>query len=146
MSFLPLVLVVGAAFVHALWNLLAKRAASAGPSFVLASTLIACLAYAPWVGWLLAGGGAGWNAAMLAAILASGLVHLGYSLCLQRGYQVADFSVVYPVARGSGPLLSASFALLFLGEPATAGGIVGLLTVVAGIGLISTQAELAAFR
>jgi hypothetical protein len=36
MSFAPLALVVAAAFIHATWNLLTKRAADAGPTFVLA--------------------------------------------------------------------------------------------------------------
>ena len=54
MSLLPLALVVLAAFIHATWNLLAKRAAAAGPAFVVASNLIACVAYLPWVGWVLA--------------------------------------------------------------------------------------------
>ena len=43
---------------------------------------------------------------MAVCLLISGLIHLAYSLCLQRGYRVADLSVVYPVARGSGPMLS----------------------------------------
>jgi hypothetical protein len=47
MSFAPIVLVVLAAFIHATWNLLSKRAAAAGPTFVFAYNLIACVAYAP---------------------------------------------------------------------------------------------------
>ena len=46
-----------------------------------------------------------WSWMVVGAILMSSLLHLGYSLCLQRGYQVADLSVVYPIARGTGPLL-----------------------------------------
>ena len=49
-------------------------------------------------------------------LLLSGLIHLAYSLCLQRGYQVADLSVVYPVARGTGPMLSTLGAFLLLGK------------------------------
>jgi drug/metabolite transporter (DMT)-like permease len=79
-------------------------------------------------------------------ILLSGLIHLAYSLCLQRGYQVADLSVVYPVARGTGPMLSFLGAVLLLGERPSPRGVLGLLAVVVGIGLISTQGSLAAFR
>jgi multidrug transporter EmrE-like cation transporter len=82
----------------------------------------------------------------VACILVSGLVHLGYSLCLQRGYQVADLSVVYPVARGSGPMLSTLAAFIIFGEMPTLRGTLGLIAVVGGIGLISTQGSLAAFR
>ena len=53
MAFASLLLVVLASFIHATWNLLAKRAASVGPVFVFAYNLIACIAYAPWVAWLL---------------------------------------------------------------------------------------------
>ena len=56
MSLTPIALVVLAAFVHATWNLLAKQAAAAGPTFVFAYTLVARVAYAPWVAWLLAQG------------------------------------------------------------------------------------------
>ena len=101
-----LALVVLASFIHAGWNLLAKRAAPAGPVFVLAYSLIACIAYAPWVLYLLAQGRIAWTGLGVGFLLLSGVIHLAYNLCLQRGYQLADLSVVYPVARGTGPLLS----------------------------------------
>ncbi|HRO12143.1 DMT family transporter [Amaricoccus sp.] len=143
---LALSLVVLAAVIHASWNLMAKRAAPVGVAFVLAYNLVSCVAYAPWVGWVLARGGMAWSADVLACIVASGLVHLGYSLCLQRGYQLAELSVVYPVARGSGPLLSTLAAVLLLGEVWTPARALGLAAVVAGIGLIATRGRLAAFR
>jgi drug/metabolite transporter (DMT)-like permease len=146
MSFAPLALVVVAALVHATWNLLAKRAGSAGASFVFAYNLLACLAYAPWVIWLLAHGAMTWSLPATGIVLLSGLVHLGYGLCLQRGYEVADLSVVYPVARGTGPLLSSLGAFLLLGEIPTPGGVFGLAAIIGGIVLISTQGDLTAFR
>jgi drug/metabolite transporter (DMT)-like permease len=146
MSFAPIVLVVLAAFIHATWNLLSKRAAAAGPTFVFAYNLVACVAYAPWVAWLLAQGALKSSLPVTGCILLSGLIHLAYSLCLQRGYQVADLSVVYPVARGTGPMLSSLGAFLLLGETPSLRGILGLTAVVAGIGLISTQGSLTAFR
>jgi multidrug transporter EmrE-like cation transporter len=118
-SFASLCLVVLAAFVHATWNLLSKRAAAAGPTFIFTYNLVACVAYAPWVLWLLARDKIGWSWAVAGCVLISGLIHLAYSLCLQRGYQVADLSVVYPVARGTGPMLSSIGALLLLGETPT---------------------------
>ena len=146
MSLAPLALVVLAAFIHATWNLLSKRAAAAGPAFVFAYNLVACVAYLPWVAWLVARGSLTWSLPIIACIVFSGIIHLAYSLCLQRGYQVADLSVVYPVARGTGPMLSSLGAFLLLGEAPTPQRVLGLLTVVAGIGLISTQGNLAAFR
>ena len=146
MSLVPLVLVVVAAFIHATWNLLSKRAAAAGPTFVFAYNLVACVAYLPWVGWIVARGSLTWSLLIAGCIVLSGLIHLAYSLCLQRGYQVADLSVVYPVARGTGPMLSSLGAFLLLGEAPTQQGVLGPLAVVAGIGLISTQGDLGAFR
>jgi len=146
MSLLPLALVVLAAFIHATWNLLAKRAAAAGPAFVFANSLISCVAYLPWVGWVLAHGAHVWSLSVAACLVLSALLHLGYSLCLQRGYQVADLSVVYPIARGSGPLMSSIGAFLLLREAPTSLGVLGLVAVVIGIGCISTQGNLAAFR
>ena len=73
MPLASMALVVLAALIHASWNLLAKRAAAVGPAFVLASNLVSCVAYAPWVLWLLARGAVAWSLPALAAILASAI-------------------------------------------------------------------------
>ncbi|MFT3689585.1 multidrug DMT transporter permease [Paenirhodobacter sp.] len=142
MTLASVFLVVLAAFIHAGWNLLAKRAAPVGPVFVFAYNLISCIAYAPWVMWLLMQGRIHWTGAGIGFVLLSGLIHLAYSLCLQRGYQLADLSVVYPVARGTGPMLSSIGAFVILGEMPRG---MGLVLVVTGILLIATQGRLAAF-
>lgn len=146
MTFTSLLLVVLASFIHASWNLLAKRAASVGPIFVCAYNAIACVAYAPWVIYLIVKGAVAWSWLMAGWIVLSGLIHLAYSLCLQRGYQRAEFSVVYPVARGTGPMLSTVGAVLLLGEAPNNQTLLGLLAVVAGIGFIATRGDFAAFR
>jgi drug/metabolite transporter (DMT)-like permease len=137
---LSLLLVVLAAFIHAGWNLLAKRGASIGPPFVFAYTIMSGVLYAPWFAWVVWHEGMQWSAAIVACLVLSGGLHLAYSLCLQRGYRVADLSVVYPVARGSGPALSAIAAFVLLSEVPTAGRVGGLLLVVGGIALIATGA------
>jgi drug/metabolite transporter (DMT)-like permease len=146
MPLVPLVLVVLAAFIHATWNLLAKHAAAAGPAFVFFYNLVACIAYLPWVVWLLVYREQIWSLPVGGCILLSTVIHLAYSLCLQRGYQLADLSVVYPVARGTGPMLSSVGAFVVLGETPSTHGLFGLLAVVAGIGLIATEGDLSAFR
>jgi len=146
MSYTALTLIILAAIIHACWNLLAKRAAQAGPAFVFAYTTISAVAYLPWMVWLIREGAIDWNLPVLVCIVLSGSLHLAYSLFLQRGYQVADLSVVYPIARGTGPMLSSIGAFLILGEAPTAYGIAGLLAIVGGIILISTQGDLAKFR
>ena len=146
MTVTSLLLVILASFIHASWNLLAKRAASVGPVFVFAYNVVACVAYAPWVLYIFANGSIAWAGTSVAFILLSGAIHLGYSLCLQRGYQVADLSVVYPVARGTGPMLSTLGAILLLGEAPTSFGQLGLVMVVSGIVIIATQGDLSRFR
>lgn len=141
-----LLLVVAAAIIHATWNLLAKRAAHAGAAFVAAYNLVAFVAYAPWAIWTMLHGGMRWSGPILLCLSASGLIHLAYSLVLQRGYRAADLSVVYPVARGTGPLLSALAAIVILGEWPGLRGLAGLAAVVCGILLIATGGSLAAFR
>ncbi|WP_353174682.1 DMT family transporter [Paracandidimonas soli] len=145
MSLFAFALVILAAFIHAAWNLLAKRAAHAGPAFVFAYTAVACVVYLPWVIWLIGSGSVSWSGAGIACVAVSGALHLAYSLFLQRGYQAADLSVVYPVARGSAPLLSTVGAIVLLGERPGAASIAGLLAIVTGIVLISTQGRLSRF-
>ena len=127
MSLVSLSLVVLAAFIHATWNLLSKRAADAGPTFVFAYNLVACVVYLPWMIWLLVYGDLPGTCLSLACLVLSALIHLAYSLCLQRGYQVADLSVVYPIARGTGPLLSSIGAFILLRETPTRAGHLGLI-------------------
>lgn len=146
MSWLPLGLVVLAALLHATWNLLAKRAAHVGVPFVFAYNLFAFVIYAPWVAWIIARDGVAWSGPIIGFLLLSALIHLAYSLCLQRGYQVADLSVVYPVARGTGPMIASIGAFTLLSEKVTVHGLSGLLLVIAGIALIATQGRFDAFR
>ena len=67
--------------------------------------------------------------------VASGLVHVLYSLILQQGYKVGSFAVVYPVARGTGPVLTVLAAVLLLGERPNVWGWSGVACVVAGVWL-----------
>lgn len=52
---------------------------------------------------------------------------------MQRGYRTGDFSLIYPLARGTGPLLSVLLAIVLLGERPSVRGIAGALLIVAGI-------------
>jgi drug/metabolite transporter (DMT)-like permease len=63
----------------------------------------------------------------------SGLLHIGYFSTLQHAYEKGDLSVVYPLARGSGPLLSVAAAILFLGERPSALALAGSLLIVAAV-------------
>lgn len=142
MTLSSLLLVIIAAICHASWNLLAKRAAQVGPPFVFAYGLCSTMLFAPWVIWILVFEDNAWSWAILSCVLLSGALHLVYSLSLQRGYQVADLSVVYPIARGTGPFLSTIGAIVFIREPASVLGIGGMLSVVAGVLMIATQGQI----
>lgn len=132
-----LALVVVAAFLHATWNLLGKRAAHIGTPFIFSYTLISSLLYLPWVVWLLFYGHLTWTSGVWLCVTLSGVLHLGYNLCLLHGYRVADLSVVYPVARGSAPLLSALMAIVLFRERPSSFGVLGMAAVVSGVLLIS---------
>jgi drug/metabolite transporter (DMT)-like permease len=70
-------------------------------------------------------------------VVASGIIHVAYYVVLLRGYRKADLTVVYPLARGSGPLLSSLVAIVFLGEQISALGGLGIAAVVGGVFLVA---------
>jgi drug/metabolite transporter (DMT)-like permease len=128
-------LVVVGALIHASWNLLAKHSRG-GTHFVWAYSVVAAILYLPLAAWALMEGGMKWTLPAIIAILATGGLHLGYSLVLQGGYKRAGLSVVYPVARGTGPALSVIGAIAILGEPVTVASAAGTLLVVGGVFII----------
>ncbi|MFA5520298.1 MAG: DMT family transporter [Castellaniella sp.] len=146
MSWLSLGLVVTAAFLHASWNLASKRAAGAGAVFVFFYRIWSGILYLPWVLWLLHDQAMSWSGMAILFVGLSTLIHLGYSLSLMKGYQKADLSIVYPVARGTGPLLASIVAILWLGESIHLSKALGILGVVCGILLIATQGQWKMFR
>jgi len=132
MSTLALLLVLAAALCHALWNLVAKRQGG-GSELVLISAILVSVVWAPlavWQGWdtLPTLGRVEWG-----ALVASTVLHLVYFRCLLHGYQVSDLTVVYPVARGSGPLLSTAGAVLVLGERLSFWQLAGGALLLAGL-------------
>ncbi|MFP5405598.1 MAG: EamA family transporter [Gammaproteobacteria bacterium] len=75
---------------------------------------------------------ADWPASVWIAVAISVVVHTAYFRVLQRGYGAGDLSIVYPVARGTGPLLASLVAIVWLGESAGPGSLAGLALVVFG--------------
>lgn len=133
MGLAAVVLVVAAAFAHAGWNFFAKRAGSAGAGFVWLTATCSAVLYLPVaVGALLLFGVPPLGDWVL-GVLVSAVVHLAYFLLLQRGYAVGDMSVVYPLARGTGPMLAMLIAVLVLGERPGWLGVAGGLLVIAGV-------------
>jgi drug/metabolite transporter (DMT)-like permease len=75
-------------------------------------------------------------------LAASVVIHVGYYIGLTEAYKRADMSQVYPIARGSAPLLTALVALLFFGEDVKPLGLAGI--VVLGLGIFTMSLKSAA--
>ncbi|WP_171074390.1 DMT family transporter [Nonomuraea basaltis] len=141
MSPWALVLVLVAAVAHATWNLLSKRASQAdGLVFVWLVAVAAAVVWSPLFAGFLLVTGARLTWRDLAVIGGSTAIHLCYFVLLQRGYGAGDLSVVYPVARGTGPMLASLVAVLFLGERPSAAGVAGIALVGVGVLLLSGNA------
>jgi drug/metabolite transporter (DMT)-like permease len=126
-SGVALALVLGGAVAHAAWNLFFKQA-TGGVVFTWLCSIAAAALYAP-IGLVeLARGEASASLAMLA--VASGFLHLGYLLVLQRAYAAGDLSHVYPLSRGLGALLAALGAVVALGERPSALASAGIALIV----------------
>jgi drug/metabolite transporter (DMT)-like permease len=136
MPLLALAAVLLAALTHATWNYYAKRAA-ASRHIVWLYSVGSLVLYAPIVGWILIVHRPQFELVHWLALLATGALHMGYSLLLQAGYRVSDLSLVYPIARGTGPLLSFLAATTFLGESVSSLSIAGVVFIVSGILLVS---------
>lgn len=136
MSAQALALVLLAGLVHAGWNIVAKKAGG-DARFAFFTSIWMMLVWAPlglWLGWDAV---PQWGALQWLAVAVSGVLHVVYFVTLLRGYRAADLTVVYPLARGTGPLLSAMLAIWLLDETLGITGVLGVLGVVAGVLLIA---------
>ena len=129
-------LVLGAAVIHATWNLLAKRVGG-GPAFVWLFGSVSSLLYAPLAAAVVFVVRPHIGAMQLIFIVGTAVLHLVYFLMLQGGYRLGDLSLVYPLARGTGPMLSSAAAIVFFGERPTPIAIAGTLLVGMGIFLLA---------
>lgn len=119
--------VLGSAILHAGWNALAK----AIPHRLLASTLM---------GTVYLAGGAAWcaiapfpAAASWPYLATSAVLQTGYLLLLTAAYSQGEFGRIYPMARGTAPLLVTIFSLTVLGERLRPGQLAGIALVVAAL-------------
>jgi len=136
MTAFALALILAAAVIHASWNFFLKRSGG-GTAFVWLFAALSALVYAPvaaavlwWVKPQF-----GWEHYGLMAI--SAVLHTGYYLLLDRGYRSGDLSIVYPLARGTGPLITVLCAILLLGEQPGPVAVGGALLVGAGAFLLT---------
>ena len=138
-----LLLILTSACLHAFWNYQLKKA-DCGKELWLLVYLITATVSLPLLilfdaeafsritptGWLV--------------IALSAPIHVLYAVVLQTGYHKADYSVVYPTARGTGPLITVLAAVIILGNDPSASGCIGIAAIVCGIVLLTLRGKAAA--
>ncbi|KAB2849305.1 MAG: EamA family transporter [Hyphomicrobiaceae bacterium] len=72
-------------------------------------------------------------------IVASLVIHLGYYLALSESYRHGELSQIYPIARGTAPLLTAVAAFLWLGEELGFLGWLGVAVIGGGVLMLSLR-------
>ena len=138
MTPLSLGLVLLSAFAHSTWNFLLKRAghqevfvwcllvSASVLMFPLGTALFRLFPIGPNGWWF---------------VLATTILHIGYFVFLGRGYARGDLSLVYPIARGIGPMLVPILAVLILRETIALPAIIGIGAIVVGIYTVSWSGE-----
>jgi drug/metabolite transporter (DMT)-like permease len=133
MSPVALGLLLLAAAIHAGWNLLVKRA---GEKLIFTwwAMLTGTLCFAPllFLSQPL-------PVRVLPYVLSSATVEALYYLALTRAYSIGDFSLVYPLARGSAPAFLLIWTTLFLGEHPRPMGYVGLSLLILGLIIVGSS-------
>ena len=131
MTAFALSLVLAAAFVHASWNYFLKRSGG-GTVFVWLFATLSGLIYAPLAAFVIWWQQPEFGWVHFGLMFASAVLHTAYYLLLDRGYRSGDLSVVYPLARGTGPLITILCAVLLLQEHPTAVAVIGALLIGGG--------------
>lgn len=140
MTHAALALVLAAAFIHATWNLLAKRAGG-GAAFVWLFGALSSVFYAPVAAAVVVLQRPHIGGVQLLFLFGTAVLHLAYFLLLQTGYKVGDLSLVYPLARGTGPMLASAAAILLFGERPTPLAMLGIALIGLGIFLLALSPQ-----
>ncbi|MCB1431515.1 MAG: EamA family transporter [Alphaproteobacteria bacterium] len=116
--------------MHGSWNVLVKQDVDRFLLLVQIQTVmgvlgVALIAAFPWP-----------TMASIPYVLASAGLHLGYNIFLLRSYRTGDLSQVYPIARGTAPLLTLVAAWIVTHERPAFGGILGIGILVSGLWFI----------
>src|SRR5512134_1832907 len=133
MPVLALLLLLLAAFLHALWNLLLKRSQEKYIAMgwqvilsgVFAFILLLFTGFPPRSMWLF-------------ALISMGLEAV-YFILLSNAYSDHDFSLVYPIARGTAPAFLLLWSVVLLREKLTPGGMLGVGMIVCGMVIIGAS-------
>ncbi|GAB6929021.1 DMT family transporter [Paenibacillus sp. JCM 10914] len=134
MTGLALALVLGSGFLHSVWNLYTKKSINKNV-FLWFTQLMGFLIFLPWTMME-------WDSSRLSGpglwfLLASVVLHGLYIVLLAAAYTIGDLSQVYPIMRGTSPLLVPLLAVIFLHERLSAAGWLGVIAIVLGIVFMS---------
>jgi drug/metabolite transporter (DMT)-like permease len=123
--------VLAAALLHATWSSVAKSAADQMAGFAVMAATSALLGVTA-VGVVALPARAAWP-----FLAVSGAIHVVYMLLLVLSYRIGDFNQVYPLARGTSPLLVSAVGLLALGEAPSIRRVAGVAVVCVGLAMLS---------
>jgi drug/metabolite transporter (DMT)-like permease len=125
-------LVLLSALLHATWNFVAKKAHN-NTAFVWLLSTMEVLLFFPivLVVVLIEQYTIGWLGVLFMAV--AGCLHIAYFVLLGRGYQVGDLSIVYPLARGIGPLIATVAAIALFDERPTPLALAGSVLICGGV-------------
>jgi drug/metabolite transporter (DMT)-like permease len=125
--------VLFAAACHAGWNAIIKVGLDplSATTLVSIGAVIVALPFLPFIGFPAA---ASWP-----WMASSTILHLLYFIALIEAYRAGDLGQVYPIARGSAPLMTATVTTLFVGEHLSLMGWIGILVLVGGVFVLSVR-------
>lgn len=136
MTIWALALILTAAVIHATWNLINKQA-SGHATFTWLVAVLSALFYAPATIAIIEIFQIEISFVAIGMMAGSAALHSAYFVLLNQGYRTGDLSLVYPLARGTGPLLSCIAAILFLGERPSVIALLGALLIIGGVVVLS---------
>jgi len=128
-------LALAAAVLHAAWNMWVKQSGDRwialwGQMFAGATVSGIILLFTGWPTQLV-----WWP------VIASAAIHVVYIAALAHAYNVGDFSVTYPIARGTGALLAAVAGVLFVNDSLSLLSAIGIAIAIAGIYVLAGRAD-----
>lgn len=129
-----LLLVLCSGFLHSVWNLFTKRSINKHV-FLWFCQLVAIILFLPWA--LMEWNSTSITSTSLLILLVSMVLHALYIILLAATYSIGDLSQVYPIMRGTSPLLVPLLAVTLLNEKLSISGWLGIILIVGGIVLLS---------
>ncbi|XID94834.1 EamA family transporter [Paenibacillaceae bacterium WGS1546] len=137
MDSIAILLVVLSGLVHSIWNLFAKQSLNKNV-FLWYCQWAAILVFLPFV-WMEAKTIEAIPLNGFLLVAASMVLHGAYMLLLAKAYAIGDLSQVYPIMRGTSPLLVPIVGVLVLGESLNAYGWIGVALILLGIFLLGDR-------